>query len=182
MIARGQADGIFSGPRTAEREALCAFPDEPFVRDRWVLFVRTADIGRLKFSSFDDLVGHQVAVPGIMSGLFKQSIVPPELRKFLREHGGLIETAGGLQAFQMLAAGRVDYVAANLHDGMMYGTQLGLAGKIRPLLSRSVMENGQYICFTRARVSPAFVARFSHTLKQFKQTETFQAIYRKYLP
>ena len=86
MIARSEADGIFSGPRVSERERICAFPDEPLIQDRWVFFVRSADVGKLKFSSFDDLVGHRVAVPGAMPGLFQQSIVPPDLSKFLREH------------------------------------------------------------------------------------------------
>jgi polar amino acid transport system substrate-binding protein len=53
---------------------------------------------------------------------------------------------------------------------------------VTAIVARSVMENGQYICFTRARVSPIFVAAFSHTLKQFKQTGAFQAIRHKYLP
>jgi polar amino acid transport system substrate-binding protein len=182
MIARGEADGIFSGPRTGERERLCSFPDEPLIQDRWVFFVRTADAGKLKFSSFDDLIGHRVAVPGIMPGLFKEPIVPPDLWKFLREQDGTIESAGGLLAFKMLAASHVDYVVSNLHDGMMYATQKGLSGKITPLLSRSVMENGRYICFAKGRVSPTFVADFSRALKQFKKTAAFQAIYSKYFP
>ena len=182
MVARGEADGIFSGPRTGERERFCSFPDEPLIRDRWVLFVRTTDIGKLKFSSIDDLIGHAVAIPGVMPGLFRQPIVPPDFWTFLRVHGDLVEAAGGLQAFQMLAAGRVDYAVANLRDGMMYSAETGLSGKIKPLLSRSVTENGQYICFTKGRVSPALVAAFSRALKQFKQTDAFQAIRHKYMP
>ena len=182
MVARGEADGIFSGPHTGEREQICSFPHEALIQDRWVLFVRTADIGKLKFSSFNDLTGHAVAVPGVMPGLFKQPIVPPDLWTFLRAHGDLVEAAGGLQAFKMLAAGRVDYAVANLRDGMMYGAETGLSGKIKPLLSRSVTENGQYICFAKARASPAFVAAFSRTLKQFKQTGAFRAIRHKYMP
>ena len=80
----------------------------------------------------------------------------------------------------MLAAGHVDYVVSNLHDGMMYAKQIGLSGTIKPLLSRSVMENGRYICFAKGRVSPAFVTAFSRALKQFKQTGAFEAINRKY--
>jgi polar amino acid transport system substrate-binding protein len=182
MIARGEADGIFSGPRISERERICSFPDEPLVHDRWVLFVRTADAGKLKFSSFNDFVGHGIAVPGAMPGLFNQPIVPPDLWKFLREHDDTIESIGGPKAFRMLAAGHVDYVVSNLHDGMMYVARMGAPGKITPLLSRSVMDNGRYICFNRARVSPSFVDAFSRTLEQFKQTEVFQAIYRKYFP
>jgi polar amino acid transport system substrate-binding protein len=182
MLAHGKADGLFSGPRTAEREGICSFPDEPLIRDRWVFFVRAADAGRLTFSSFDDLVGHEVAVPGIVPGLFQQSIVPPELWKFLREHGNMVATNGALQGLQMLAAGRVDYAFANLPTGMRAIAAMGLSGKIEPLLSHGAMEGGQYVCFSKARISPSFVDAFSNALKQFKQTEAYQAIYRKYFP
>jgi polar amino acid transport system substrate-binding protein len=181
MVARGEADGIFSGPRIGERERICSFPEEPLVLDRWVLFVRTADVGRLKYSSFDDLVGHQVAVPGIVPGLFQQSIVPG-LWKFLREHDNMVETNGALQGLHMQAAGRVDYAFANLPIGMRDIAATGLSGKIEPLLSVGVTEGGQYVCFTKGRVSLSFVETFSRALKQFKQTEAFQAIYGKYFP
>ena len=182
MMVRGEADGIFSGPRIGERERLCAFPDEPLVHDRWVFFVRSADVGRLKFSSFDELVGHEVAVPGTVPGPFQQSIVPPDLWKLLREHDDLVETNGARQGLQMLAAGRVDYAFANLPAGTRDIAAMGLAGKIEPLLSSRVMEGGQYICFSKVRVSPAFVDAFSRALKQFKQTDSFQAISHKYFP
>ena len=57
-----------------------------------------------------------------------------------------------------------------------------LSGKIEPLLSRSVMEDGLYVCFSKARVSPSLVDAFSRALMEFKQTEAFQAIYHKYFP
>jgi polar amino acid transport system substrate-binding protein len=182
MIASGEADGIFGGPRTGERERICSFPDEPLIHDRWVLFVRTADIGKLKFASFDDLIGHRVAVPGMVPGLFERSIMSPELWRFLREHDNMVETNGALQGLQMLAAGRVDYAFSNLSTGKRNIATTGLAGKIEPLLSHGVVEGGQYVCFSKARVDPALVEAFSQALKQFKQTEAFQAIYSKYFP
>ena len=151
-------------------------------QERWVLFVRTADVGRLKFSSFDDLVGHDVAVHGPVPGLFEQPTVSPELWKFLREHHNVVETSGNVISFRMLVAGRVDYAVANLTAGMRDITAMGLSGKIEPLLSRSVIEDGFYVCFSKARVSPSLVDAFSHALRQFKQTEEFQAIYQKYFP
>ena len=44
------------------------------------------------------------------------------------------------------------------------------------------MEDSYRVCFSKARVDPAFVDAFSRALKDFKQTEAFQAIYRKYIP
>jgi polar amino acid transport system substrate-binding protein len=175
MIARGERDGMTATLRTSEREQICSFPDEPVAQTRWVLFVRAADIGKLKFSSFDDLVGHDVAVLGALTA-------SPELWEFLREHHNMVETSSGTEELRMLAAGRVDYAVAHLDTALRQITTMGLSGKIEPLLSRSVIEGGLYVCFTKGRVSPSFVDAFSRALKQFKQTEAFQAIHQKYLP
>jgi ABC-type amino acid transport substrate-binding protein len=59
---------------------------------------------------------------------------------------------------------------------------MGLSGKIEPLLSRTLQEDDMYVIFNKQRVSPAFVAGFSHALHQFKRTEAFRAISRKYFP
>jgi polar amino acid transport system substrate-binding protein len=180
MIARGEADGIFSSWRTNEREQICSFPDEPLYQTRSVLFARTADVEKLKFSSFDDLIGHDVAVREPVTGMYEQPTVSPELQKFLREHHNMVETNSTVESLGMLSVGRVDYAAGNLTIGMREIARMGLSGKIEPLLSRSVTEQGAYVCFSKARVSPAFVDAFSRALKLFKQTEAYQVIYRKY--
>jgi polar amino acid transport system substrate-binding protein len=182
MVARGEADGIFTVFPTSKPSGLCSFPDEPLGQTRYVLFIRAADIGKLKFSSFNDLVGHDVAVRGPPPGLFAQPTVSPDMWKFLREHHTMVETDDGAENLRMLAAGRVDYAVVSLSSGMAEISEMGLSGKIEPLLSRNVMVINLYVCFTKARVSPAFVDAFSHALKQFKQTGAYQAIYHKYFP
>jgi polar amino acid transport system substrate-binding protein len=182
MLLRGERDGMVSTRRTSEREQICSFPDEPTRRARWILFTRTADVGKLKFSSFDDLMGHEVAVRGPVTDLFEQSDVSPELWQFLREHHNMVETDSVTEGLRMLAAGRVDYTVSALGFGRRDVARLGLAGTIEPLLSRSVFEGGIYTCFTKTRVSPALVDAFSRALTQFKQTEAFHEISRKYFP
>ena len=66
----------------------------------------------------------------------------------------------------MLAAGHVDYAFENLSTGMQDIAAMGLSGKIEPLMSSGVVQRGIYICFSRARVSPAFIAAFSRALKE----------------
>jgi polar amino acid transport system substrate-binding protein len=182
MVVRGERDGMVTVLRTSEREQICAFPDEPTTEARWVLFVRTTDVGKLKFSSPDDLVGHDVAVPGPVLGSFEQPYVSPELRQFLREHHNMVETSGVAEGFRMLAAGRVDYAVSDLAFGRRDIARMGLSGTIEPLSSGSLSQAGIYVCFSKARVPPALVDAFSRALKQFKQTEAYQAIYRKYFP
>jgi polar amino acid transport system substrate-binding protein len=182
MMLRGERDGMVTVLPTSDRERICSFPDEPLKHERWVLFVRTADIATLKFSSFDDLVGHDVAVHSPADGVFEQPTVSPELWKFLREHHTMVETSGGSESLRMLAAGHVDYAVVNLTVGRRDAAVIGLSGKVEPILSRSVIEDGFSVCFSKARVSPSLVEAFSRALKEFKQTEAFQAIYGKYFP
>jgi len=183
MVASGERDGLTATLRTSERERVCSFPDEPLVEDRSVLFVRTADARKLKFSSLDDLVGHDVAVGGSYPlSSSEHPLLSPELSEFLREHHNMVETSGTPESLRMLAAGRVDFAVACLDvaKGLIATTEL--SGKVEPLLSRSVTKQGVYVCFSKARVSPSLVAAFSRELKQFKQTEAYQAIMRRYFP
>ena len=175
LVFRGERDALFTALRNDERARFCYFPDEPLLREKWVFFVRTADAGKLKFSSFDDLVGHDIAVQ-------RGAAVSPEFWNFVRQHRNFTETASGEANFRMLEAGRVDYVVISFDQGMRLIGSLGLDGKVQPLSSRSLRADDMYVIFSKERISPAFVDAFSNALHQFKQTEAFRAIYRKYLP
>lgn len=175
LVFQGERDGIFTAFRNEERERFCYFPSEPLAHDKWVFFVRAADAGRLKFSSFADLVGHDIAV-------LRGAAISPEFWDFVREHHNFTETASDEANFRMLQAGRVDYVVASFVNGMRLIGSLGLDGKVQPLSSRSLQEDDMYVIFSRQRVSPTLVDAFSDALHQFKQTDAFRGIYSKYFP
>lgn len=175
MVFRGERDALFTALRNDERARYCHFPDEPLLREKWVFFVRAADVGRLKFSSLDDLVGHRIAV-------LRGAAVTPEFWNFVRQHRNFTETGSGEASFGMLEAGHVDYVVLSFSQGIRLIGSLGLHDKVEPLPSRSLKEDNMYVIFNKARVSPDFVDAFSEALRQFKQTEPFQAIHRKYFP
>jgi polar amino acid transport system substrate-binding protein len=82
----------------------------------------------------------------------------------------------------MLQARRVDYVVASFVNGMRLISSLGLEGEVQPLSARSLKEDDMYVIFSRQRISPTLVDAFSDALRQFKQTDAFRAIYRKYFP
>jgi len=175
LVFRGERDALFTAFHDEERARFCYFPKEPLARDKWIFFVRTADVGRLTFSSFEDLGEHRIAV-------LRGASISPEFWDFVRQHHNVTETASDEGNFRMLDAGRVDYVVASWVNGMRLIRSLGLDGKIEPLLSRSLKEDNLYVIFSKERVSQAFVDAFSDALRRFKQTETFRAIYRKYFP
>jgi len=174
-VFRGQRDALFTALRTEERARFCYFPDEPLLREKWVFFVRAADTGQLRFSSFDDLVGHNIAV-------LRGAAVSPEFWNFVRKNKNYSETGSGEANFRMLEAGHVDYAVLSVSQGVRLMSSMGLSGKIEPLMSRTLKEDNMYAIFSKERVSPTFVDAFSQALHQFKQTETFRAISLKYFP
>ena len=173
LVFRGERDGIFTAFYNDERARYCHFPSEPLARDKWIFFVRAADVGRLRFSSFEDLMGHDIAV-------LRGASISPEFWDFARRHQRVVETASDEANFRMLEAGRVDYVVASHVNGTRLIASLGFVGKVAPLPSRSLKEDNLYVIFSKQRVSAEFVAQFSNALRRFKQTAAFQAIYRKY--
>jgi len=173
LVFRGERDGIFTAFYNEERARYCHFPSEPLARDKWIFFVRTADVGRRRFASFDDLTGHDIAV-------LRGASISPELWDFARRQQHVVETVSDEANFRMLEAGRVDYVVASHVNGMRLIASLGFAGRIAPLPSRRLKEDNLYVIFSKQRVSAEFVAQFSNALRRFKQTAAFRAIYRKY--
>src|SRR5207302_9792945 len=97
-----------------------------------------------------------------------------------RQQRNFRATGGGAANLRVLEAGRVEYAVLDFRQGMRLVGSMGLYGKVEPLLSRSLREDDMYVIFSKERVSPAFVDAFSHALGQFKQTDAFRAIFRKY--
>ena len=175
LVFGGERDAIFTAFYNEERAQFCYFPGEPLAHDKWVFFVRSADAGSLRFSSFDDLVGHQIAV-------LRGASISPEFWEFVGRHRNVTQTASDENDFRLLEAGRVDFVVASYVNGTRLVASLGLDGKVEPILSRSLAEDDLFVIFSKKRVAPAFVAAFSDALRGFKQTAAFASIYRKYFP
>src|SRR5260370_9381609 len=168
LVFGGERDAIFTAFYNEERAHFCYFPKEPLARDKWILFVRTADVGRLQFSSFEDLVGHEIAV-------LRGASISPEFWDFAHQHNNVAETVSDEADFRMLEAGRVDYVVASFVNGVPLIASLGPDRQIEPLLSRSLKEDNLFVIFSKRRVTPDFVDRFSEAWHRFKQTGDFRA-------
>lgn len=123
--------------------------------------------------SYDDLKSKKI-------GLLCGASYPVEFMEFLKNNSTYKEVAKNSQNFLMLATGRVEFIVAEHGNGMFLIKKLGLVGKIVPLLSKPIRENNLYIIFSKKTVSSKYVRRFSSALKEFKNTDTYADIYRKY--
>jgi polar amino acid transport system substrate-binding protein len=79
MVYSGDVDALYSAFWSAERAQKCLFPREPLIHGEWVFFIRKADVGLLKFNSYDDLIGKRI---GALNG----AAISPEFWAFAKTH------------------------------------------------------------------------------------------------
>ncbi|AXE33622.1 substrate-binding periplasmic protein [Chromobacterium phragmitis] len=175
MAYSGQNDGLFSAFRNAEREAHCYYPDEPLAQDRWLLFVRRDNLNRLAYHSLADLKGRLV-------GVVRGAAVSPDFWAAVRRDNDYEEAVDDDANFCKLLAGRVDYVVASQANGAQERFRIPGGEQIAALPGAVLKEDALYLIFSRRTVSPKTVATFSRTLRQFKQSGEYRAIFQRYFP
>lgn len=170
MLEKGSADALFSANYTEARTEFAYYPEEMLVQSPWVMWARK-DSG-LKYDSLDDLKGKRV-------GLVRGYSYTPEFWDFIKKHASYEEVSNDVMNFKKLNAGRVDYVLAELGNGLYLAGKLGL-NRIIPLKNNPVKTDGLYIIFNKKNVSRQLVDRFSDELKKFKRESLYRNLHDQY--
>lgn len=170
MVETGKTDALFSANYTKNRTEFAFYPDEKIVDSPWVMWVREED--GFKFESFDDLLGKKI-------GIVRGYSYTPEFWEFLKKHNNYYEITNDEQNFKKLNVGRVDFVPAELGNGLYLVKKLDLSGII-PLRKNPLKSDGLYIIFNKTNVSKSFVDTFSNELKQLKQEPLYIYLYNEY--
>lgn len=168
-VLNGSADAILDIAASPERLTQYHFPEEPLSLSETVLFYRNADPH--PFNSLEDLRGLRI---GLSAGY---NYGNPELMQadfFSRELAPSIEAN-----LLMLVHGRVDMTVVNRRAGLYTLQRLNLADQIshhpHPISSGSV-----YLAFQRKPEMEDLARRFSAALQQFKQSDDYQHLLRRY--
>lgn len=172
-VFSGTSDALFHASKNEERQQYCYYPEEYLAQSSYVFFIRKEDAGRLKFDSFDDLVGHDV---GITQGYS----YTPDLLEFLNTHKLAISTVSDESNLRMLAKRRIEYFPTDVLNGLYLIKKLGLQDQLT-YLPKPIFGKPYFIMFNKHNVSLEFVETFSAALAAFKQTEAFRLIEAKYL-
>ncbi len=168
MLENGNADALFSVNFTQDRSNVAFYPEEPIVVSPWVMWVREED--GLNFESFDDLIGKRV-------GVVRGYSYTPEFWMFIKQHQLYQEVVSDELNFKKLSAGRLDYIAAELGNGLYLYRTLNLEKKIIPLLKTPLKKDGLFIIFNKDKVSRTFVDKFSTELKKLKEGPFYKYLY-----
>jgi polar amino acid transport system substrate-binding protein len=172
-VFEGKRDALFTAFWTEERALYCLFPSEPLTSEKWVFFVRSDAADALQFSSLDEIRDRRI-------GILRGASVTDEFWNFVHEHRNYEEVETDDLNFKKLDKSRLDYVVTSYSNGVLLLKKLDLTDVIEPLAAPIIKEDNLFIMFSKKTVTPEFVERFSATLKAFKTTDAYQAIYDKY--
>lgn len=170
MIKNGSADALFSTNYTEARTEFAYYPEEMIVQSPWVMWAREGS--GLKYDSLDDLKGKSV-------GLVRGYSYTPEFWDFVKKHAVYEEVSNDALNFRKLNAERVDYVIAEMGNGLYLIGNLGL-DRIKPFKNTPVKTDGLYIIFNKKNVPRSLVDKFSNELKKLKQESLYANLLDQY--
>lgn len=169
----GNRDALYTAFWTEDRAKFCIYPEEPLTRDKWVFFVRRANAAKLSIASYADLKDRRI-------GILRGASITKEFWDIVRKYKNYEVVKTDELNFRKLARGRLDYVVTSYANGINLLKKMKLSDEISHLETPVIKEDNLYIIFSRKTVKPDFVARFSASLKAFKQTAAYRAIHQKY--
>ena len=181
----GEMDAIFAAAYSEERAQYAVYPKTALGPLTYVFFLHAADLSTFAFDSADDLKPRMIgAIDG--SAVVKIPIIAESAEKW----GNLLLTVGEKSEQEgMLKLDRkiIDCYAGSLLTGQAMVRQLKEQGKIqadiRPYLVKPLQETELFLIFSKhagyADDHPTVIA-FTQALEEFRQTEKYQEIVRKY--
>lgn len=168
-IERGDVDAVISMLKTPEREVYTYYPDEHISFSKTVLF--TTRDRRIKFEgSYESLKGYTVGI--IMGFSYGEKF---DSASFLNKDES--KDVGIL--ISKLLKGRVDLAAENKFVVGAYAKKMAVAERIR-FFEPPIHSQKLYVGFSKKKNLQGLSDRFSKALREFKKTDAFRAILRKY--
>jgi len=179
MLKSGEADGLMPTIRSAEREALFDFPDEPAYRSEMSFFGRTDQPPRWS-GKLADLQSY-----GFVK--LRGALFAPEFDQAVREGRIHCEEASSFSAcIRMVDARRVDFAAIPKPAGLQIIAAEGLGSRIAPI-EPPVHAQDFYLAFARKPELADVRRQFSLQLGQILRNGQAKAIedayrLRRWLP
>ncbi len=181
----GEVDAIFAAAYSEERAQYAVYPKAALGPLSYVFFLQAADLLTFAFDSADDL---KSLVIGAIDGSAVVNI--PIIAESAEKWGNVQFTVGEKSEQEgMLKLDRkiIDCYAGSLLTGQAMVRQLKEQGRIQsdiqPYLTKPLQETDLFLIFSKQAGytddHPTVIA-FTQALEEFRQTEKYQEIIRKY--
>lgn len=173
MLTHGDVHALYTMMKNEERAAVFYYPAEPLIKSKWVFFIRRANVGTLKFDSFNDLKGKRI-------GLVRDVKYTKALWDFVRRENNYELVPLPERNLKKLVSDRIDYTVCEYANGMDWARALGIEHEVSALTANPLESTPLYIVFSPKQVDRKFVDRFSDELKKFKSSDRYLQILEKY--
>lgn len=169
MLETGSADAAVSVLDTPERRRYIIFPEEYISISKTSFFTRKDSKIRYR-GSLEDLKDHSI---GVIAGFSygKQF----DSAQYLKKE----EVVDAARLVQMVLGGRCDLGIENQAVVKGVAKKLGVGRSLR-FLNPPVHSQKLYVGFSKGRRLEALASEFSGALREFKKTDQYRAILRKY--
>ncbi len=179
MGFKGKYDAVYTASINDERKALMYFPAEPIVSSKWVLFSTKAKKAELKFDSYESLNGKNFC-------LITGYNYPKDFISYIEKNAKSSFVATEDLSVVKLLRGRCDYMPAVLETTLENVKSKKSLKKINAYdkifyFDKSLSVSDFYLMFSKKTVSQSFVDKFSKALVEFKTTNEYKSILKKYL-
>jgi polar amino acid transport system substrate-binding protein len=173
MVRNGDADGIFTVAKTAERETFAHFPHEVLIWQTMALFVK-ADSPLGFDGDFTKLRDYRIGV------IYKYRY--GNVFDDVVDNGTLanIKPANSAESnVKMLVAGRLDYWVSNRELAAFVLNKLRLTEAVREL-KPAVQTLPTYLMFSKKRNTAALSRRFGEELRKMRADGSYEKIIADY--
>lgn len=172
-LARGSLDIAMEAYSNEERGRYAWFSDG-YNPGRSVLWVR-------KSSSYPETDLASWLASGHILGVTKDYYYGAETADLLRRYAAQVSVVNDHQNYGKLVLGRIDGFLGDILATPWGLKEEGLNDLIVPH-SMAVYEAPTFFMFSKQRLSPAFVRAFNRELAEFKATNEYDVIWRRYAP
>lgn len=169
--AKGGIDLIVGIDKTWERTQYLAYPEQPYLDDMSVVWVRK---GReFTFDKWGDLIGKRgTALLGESYG--------KDFDDFIARHLQMDWVSTPLQNLKKLEAGRSDYYPFSLYGGTLQLKRYGFEDRIR-YLPNVIAKQGVYIAVSKKSIYAKYLPEISAAIQQRGVDGTIDRLVLKYL-
>lgn len=170
LVKNKQADAILDASISTERETFLHFPSEPVSHGTTVFFVhKDRTFPYLNLTSLHDL----------KAGAILGYNYCPEIddAPFMKRAERVTKLD---QIFNMLLLKRIDFVIEVDAVGYFVAKEMSISDQIATIPGANFCHGGNYLAFAKKSGHEALASRFSQALHNFKETENYRQILRKY--
>lgn len=172
LVKHGLDDAIYGAVYSPERAKFLHYPKEHMCSYSPRIVVPANKANQIKYKTFEDL-------KHLNFGGVRDSYFPPEFWKMVRKHDNIDLLTNMDHLYRFMRQGRIDAMIISVDELRWLERKYGEEGRFKPLPG-GFCDEKLYLAFSKKSVSPELVERFSRALTQFKKTERFKILCRKY--